>query len=212
MKHPTLRLYCRLLAEAPLSVTGVRDPDEIWRVHVEDALTALPVLQRLHPTTLVDVGSGGGSPGIPLGLETGLPTALLESRSGKADFLRSVAGQIGGRFDVVNERSESFARGRGRDAYDLALARALAPPPVAAELCLPLVRPGGHVLLWTAGLDTGPLEAAARRVAGELAEVVETGGTRALALLRKTGPTPPAYPRRPGLARRRPLGPVPSPV
>lgn len=211
MKHP-LRLYCRLLAEAPLSVTGVRDPDEIWRVHVEDALTALPLLERLQPAALIDVGSGGGSPGLPLGLATGLPVVLLESRSGKADFLRSAAGQVGGRFEVVNERSEIFARGRGRDAYDLALARALAQPPVAAELCLPLVRPGGHALLWTAGLDPGPLDAAARRVGGRLAEIVETGGARALALLCKTGPTPDAYPRRPGVARRRPLGPVPSPV
>lgn len=212
MKHPTLRLYCGLLAEAPLSVTGVRDPDEIWRVHVEDALTALPVVRRLHPAALIDVGSGGGSPGIPLGLETGLPTALLESRAGKADFLRSVTARLGGPFEVVNERSETFARGAGRDAHDLALARALAEPPVAAELCLPLVRPGGHVLLWTAGLDAGRLDAAARRVAGELAEIVETGGSRALAVLRKTGATPQEYPRRPGLARRRPLGSVPSPV
>jgi 16S rRNA (guanine527-N7)-methyltransferase len=193
VKHPVLRLYCRLLAGAPLSVTGVRDPDEIWRLHVEDARTALPVLARLQPTTLVDVGSGGGSPGIPLGLETGLPTVLLESRRGKAGFLRSVAAQVGGHFEVINERSETFGRGRGRDAYDLALARALAPPPAAAELCLPLVRPGGHVLLWTAGLDAAPLDAAARRVGGELAEIVETGGTRAL-------------------ARRRPLGAVPSPM
>jgi 16S rRNA (guanine527-N7)-methyltransferase len=199
-----------MLAQAPISVTAVRDPDEIWRVHVEDALTALPLVERTRPASMVDVGSGGGSPGIPLGLVSSLPVALIEARAAKAAFLRAVAARVGGHFEVIDQRSETFARGAGRDAYDLALARALAPPPAAAELCLPLVRGGGHVILWTANLDAGAVDAAARCVAGELVEVLPTGGARALALLRKTGPTPAGYPRRPGMARRRPLGSVPS--
>ena len=209
MKH-LLREYCRLLAEAPLSVTAIRDPDELWRVHIDDALSALPIVERLSPASIVDVGSGGGSPGIPLGLATGRPVTLLEARAGKAEFLRSVAARLGGDFEVVNQRSETLARGPGRDTYDLALARALAPPPAAAELCLPLVRRGGHVILWTANLDAESLRVAAAVVAGRLEQVIPTGGARALAVLRKAGDTPAAYPRRAGLARRRPLGSVPS--
>jgi 16S rRNA (guanine527-N7)-methyltransferase len=135
---------------------------------------------------------------------------LLEARAGKAAFLRAVSDRLGVSFQVVQERSETLSRAAGRDAYDLALARALAPPPVAAELCLPLVRPGGHVLLWTANLDAAGLDAAARQVGGELVSVDGTGGARALALLCKMGPTPDAFPRRPGVARRRPLGSVAS--
>jgi 16S rRNA (guanine527-N7)-methyltransferase len=205
-----LREYCDLLAAAPVSVTGVHDLEEIWRLHVEDALTALPVIERMAPRSVVDVGSGGGSPGIPIAIATGLAVALVESRAPKAAFLRRTVARLGLACEVLHQRSEDLARGRGRDAWDLALARALAPPPAAAELCLPLVRSGGHVLLWTANLDAAGLAAAAGFVAGDLAEIVATAGARSLALIEKTGPTPERYPRRPGVARRRPPGSIPS--
>jgi len=85
------------------------------------------------------------------------------------------------------------------------LARALAPPPVAAELCLPLARVGGHVLLWTAETEPGPLAAAAEAVGGEHAETVEVGPNRRLELLRKARATPERFPRRPGMAAKHPL-------
>ncbi|MGN6379517.1 MAG: RsmG family class I SAM-dependent methyltransferase [Gaiellales bacterium] len=203
MKH-LLAEYCRLLAGAPVGVTSVRDPTELRRVHVDDPLTALPLVERLAPGCMVDVGSGGGSPGIPLAIATGIRLILVESRDARARFLRETARALELDCEVVHERSETLARGSGRDAFDLALARALAPPPAAAELCLPLVRPSGHVILWTANLEPGSLSATAALVAGELAEVVPTEGARSLALLRKLGPTPERFPRRAGQARRRP--------
>jgi 16S rRNA (guanine527-N7)-methyltransferase len=106
---------------------------------------------------------------------------------------------------VINDRSEHLARAGGRDAYDLVLARALAPPPVAAELCLPLARPGGHVLLWTADVELEPLAAAAAEVAGEPGETVTVGPNRCLTLLRKVAATPERFPRRPGMAAKHPL-------
>jgi 16S rRNA (guanine527-N7)-methyltransferase len=90
------------------------------------------------------------------------------------------------------------------------VARALAPPPAAAEMCLPLVRPSGHLILWAANLDDRALATAAATLAAELVEVVQTRGSRVLALVRKVGATPEMFPRRPGQARRRPLGSIPS--
>jgi 16S rRNA (guanine527-N7)-methyltransferase len=207
VKHPDPRLaaYRDLLLAAPVSVTSVRDPDAAWAVHVEDALAAVPVMERLGPRRVVDVGSGGGSPGIPLAIATGTHVDLLEATGAKCAFLRRCAEELRVPCEVIHDRSEHLARGDGRDAYDLVLARALAPPPVAAELCLPLARPGGHVLLWTAETDREPIVAAAAAVGGELAETVVVGPNRRLVLLGKHSDTPDRFPRRPGMAAKHPL-------
>lgn len=207
MKHlePRLHAYCDLLAAAPMSLTSIRDPERLWNLHVADALTALPLVQRLAPATAVDVGSGGGSPGIPIALAAGVVVTLLEATGSKCAFLRGAVAALDVTCPVVHDRSEVFARAAGRDAFDLAMARALAPPPVAAELCLPLVRLGGHVLLWTAETDTDAIGRAAVQVGGEFAETVAVGPNRHLILLAKVSPTPDSFPRRPGMANTRPL-------
>lgn len=207
MKHlePRLRAYCDLLAAEPVSVTALRDPARLWSVHVEDALTALPIVQRLAPQVTVDVGSGGGSPGIPIALAAGIEVTLLEATAAKCGFLRRAVAALAAPCAVVHDRSEHFGRGGGREAFDLALARALAPPPVAAELCLPLVRIGGHVLLWAADTEAETLEGAAGEVGGTLVETTTARPNRHLILLAKTSPTPDRFPRRPGMAAKRPL-------
>ena len=211
MKHPDeLREYLDLVLASPVSLTSVDDPDAAWRLHVEDALTALGVIADRGPTTLIDVGSGGGSPGVPLAVETGIPAVLLEARERKAEFLRSVVERLGIDCEVVSARSEDHARGVGRDAYDMALARALAPPPVAVELCLPLVRPGGWLVLWTAELDATTLAPVAAELGGRVAEVVAVAAGRQLVVVDKLGATPERYPRRPGMAGKRPLASLPS--
>jgi 16S rRNA (guanine527-N7)-methyltransferase len=204
-----LRRYCELLASAPVSVTSVQ-PAELWERHVEDALLALPLLAGLTGGPLVDVGSGGGSPGIPLALASGRETVLLEARAPRAAFLRHAVAGTGAPCSVVHARSEEHARCAGRDAYSAALARALAPPPVAAELCLPLVRPGGLAVLWTGALDAGAVRSTACAVGGELHAVHDAGGERRLVVLVKLAPTPERFPRRPGMAAKRPLASLPS--
>jgi 16S rRNA (guanine527-N7)-methyltransferase len=207
VKHPDLRLaaYRDLLLAAPVSVTSIREPERAWAVHVEDALGAVGLVERLGPGRMVDVGSGGGSPGIPLSLATGIPADLLEATGAKCAFLRRCVGALGAPCNVIHDRSEHLARAAGRDAKDLVLARALARPPVAAELCLPLARPGGHVLRWTAEVEPEPLAAVAAAVGGELEETVESGPNRRLVLLRKAAATPDRFPRRPGMAAKHPL-------
>ena len=179
-------------------LTAVSDPGEARRLHLEAALEAAPLIEG---GPVVDVGSGGGSPGLPLAAaRPNLRFDLLESVRKKCDFLTRCASEFQN-VSVVCARAEEHARGPGRDAYGTALARALAPPPVAAEWCLPLVAPGGLAILFV-----GPSvdESAVGRAAAELAAEIE-GAPAGFLLLRKTGPTPERFPRRSGMARKRPL-------
>jgi 16S rRNA (guanine527-N7)-methyltransferase len=179
-------------------LTSVSDPAEAKRLHRDDALTAGSLL---GDGPVVDVGSGGGSPGIPLAVaRPELRFDLLDSVRRKCDFLSRWAEQFDN-VSVVCARAEDHARGAGRDAYGTAVARALAAPPVAAEWCLPLLRQGGRAVLFVGPSAAADAVAkAAREVAGELEE-----GPPGFLLLRKTGPTPDRFPRRPGVARKRPL-------
>jgi len=179
-------------------LTAVSDPDEARRLHLEAALEAAPLIED---GPVVDVGSGGGSPGLPLAAaRSDLHFDLLESTRKKCDFLTRWASEFENA-SVVCARAEEHARGPGRDAYRTALTRALAPPPVAAEWCLPLVAPGGRAILFV-----GPSvdETAVETAAAELAAEIEDAPAGFL-VLRKIGPTPERFPRRPGMARKRPL-------
>jgi 16S rRNA (guanine527-N7)-methyltransferase len=212
VKHPegALRAYRDLLVAEPVSVTSVRDPTAAWDLHVADALTALDLVVRLAPDTVVDVGSGGGSPGIPIAIAAGIDVTLLEASAAKCDFLRRATAVLGLACPIVHERSEDYARGVGREAFDLALARALAHPGAAAELCLPLVRVGGNVLLWTADTDVEMVGRVAAEVGGGVADVIAVRRNRHLILLAKGVSTPERFPRRAGMATKRPLGQVRS--
>ena len=161
---------------------------------LDDALRAVELVRGLEGP-VVDVGSGGGSPGIPLAVA--LPdreVALLEAERRKCDFLERWAPPNA---RVVWGRAEE----QEPETYGVALAKALGQPPVAAEWCLPLVRPGGAVVLWLG--PSADLEAVAK-VSGLLG-----GGPpeehEGLVVLRKLAPTPPGFPRRVGVAKKRPL-------
>jgi 16S rRNA (guanine527-N7)-methyltransferase len=159
-----------------------------------DALRALPLIES-YEGPLIDVGSGGGSPGIPLAAE--LPersVTLLDSEQRKCDFLRRWAPPNA---VVVWGRAEE----QPAERWSVAVAKALAQPPVAAELCLPLVRIGGAAILWLGKqADLAQLAVAAERLGGGAPEVHE-----GLAVIPKVAPTPAGFPRRVGVAKKRPL-------
>jgi 16S rRNA (guanine527-N7)-methyltransferase len=190
------RWLAALLATPGL--TAIRNDAEARATLLGGALAAADLL---GDGPVIDVGSGGGSPGVPLAsVRSDLEFVLLESARRKCGFLREVAAGFEN-VNVVCERAEEHATGAGRDSYGTAVARALAAPPVAAEWCLPLVRPGGRAVLFVG--PSAEIEAVAK-VAGELAAEVEESPSGFL-LLRKTGPTPERFPRRPGVAKKRPL-------
>jgi 16S rRNA (guanine527-N7)-methyltransferase len=188
---------------ATAGLTSVEDEATGWRVHVEDALTLLP---HVTEGPVVDVGSGGGCPGIPLAVaRPDLQVDLVESSRRKCDFLEWVTSSLPN-VAVVCARAEDWGKAAGRDRYATAVARALAPQAVAAEWCLPLVRPGGRLVL-QAGAPAAGLDLVAEVLAAASPIVVEVPGseTRTLLVFEKLGPTPPRFPRRPGAARKRPL-------
>ena len=163
---------------------------------LDDALRAVPLVEA-EEGPLVDVGSGGGTPGIPLAAShPSLEVTLLEAERRKCDFLETWAAELPN-LRVLWGRAEE----QPTDAYGIATAKALARPATAAEWCLPLVRPGGAAILWIGpSAELARAAAAAERLAARV-ESAESG----LVVLRKVGPTPPGFPRRPGLARKRPL-------
>ena len=179
-------------------LTAISDLEEARRVLLADALRALPLVND-ERGAVVDVGSGGGSPGIPLAVALpGRRFTLVEAERRKCEFLIRITSQLPN-VEVVWGRAES----QPVDEYGVALAKALAKPPVAVELCLPLVEPGGIVVLWVGPtVDRDRVETVAVRLGGALEECPEEG----LVVIRKLHPTPPGFPRRPGIAKKRPLG------
>ena len=195
MRDPRLETWLRELVSTP-GLTAIRDLREARRVHVEESAAAVDLVRDLAGS-IVDVGSGGGAPGIPLAAV--LPDremTLLEAERRKVDFLRRWEGELPN-LRVVWGRAEE----QDVDRFGVAVAKALAPPPVAAEWCLPLVRPGGGAVLWvgpTVELDRVAL--VAEQLAGSAPEDHD-----GILVIRKLGPTPQGFPRRPGMARKRPL-------
>jgi 16S rRNA (guanine527-N7)-methyltransferase len=202
------------LADDELAPTTVRDPAQVVDVHLADALVALELEVLPDARALADIGSGAGFPG--LALAVALPeseVALVESQARKCAFierLRAAAEIDNAR--VVCNRAEDWSEGLGRQ--DVVSARALARQPVVLEYAAPLLRPGGALIDWR-GRRNAEEERAAARAAQELglrlAEVrhVEPyAGARDhhLHVYERVGETPARYPRRAGVARKRPLG------
>ncbi len=192
---PRLERWLAALLATP-GLTAIDDPAEARRMLLDDALRAAETVRRFDGP-IVDVGSGGGSPGIPLA--AALPDrelVLLESSRRKCDFLREVAGEFPN-VSVVEGRAEE----QKVDRFGVALAKALAKPSVAVEWCLPLVRPGGAAVLWLGPTaDLAAVGRVAEQVGGATPEL-----EKGLVVVRKVSPTPKGFPRRPGMARKRPL-------
>ena len=190
-----LERWLNALVATP-GLTSIRHRAEAVRVHVDDSLAAADVVRRFAGP-IVDVGSGGGAPGIPLA--AALPereVTLLEANGRKCTFLREVARDFPN-VTVVQGRAEE----QGTDRFGVAVAKALAPPPVAAEWCMPLVAPGGAAILFVGpSADAAAASRVSMRLGGGPAEQLP-----GLLVLRKLEPTPPGFPRRAGVARKRPL-------
>jgi 16S rRNA (guanine527-N7)-methyltransferase len=197
-------------SHAPTSVTA---PAEVVDVHIADSLSALPVLDELDPRLLADVGSGAGFPGTPLAVaRPGIGVDLLEAARRSCEFLERVRAAVGlERLRVVNRRAEEWALEEGRTRYDVVVVRAVAPLPVLLEYAAPLLRDQGALIAWKGSEEEPGAAEAAELLGMELVRVLPTkpypaSRSRRLYLYRRVRPVPGSFPRRPGVARRRPIG------
>jgi len=197
------------LANEKMNLTGVRDRTAAWMRHIFDALTLLPILQQSQARSVVDVGSGGGLPGLVLAIV--MPDSqitLIESTGKKAKFLKDTVDQLGlNNVRVRSERAEILGAKELRECNDVVVSRAVSRLPSLLEFCLPMVRLGGHFVA-IKGEQAAAEVAASVHALGELRGVVidqVRTPTGTLVVVEKTGLTPKRYPRAIGEPERQPL-------
>jgi 16S rRNA (guanine527-N7)-methyltransferase len=205
-------LLARVAAE-PVSITTVRDPAAGVDAHVADSLVALDLPAVRAARRVADLGSGGGFPGLALAIaRPAAHVSLVESAGRKCAFLVGAVGELGLRnVEVVHARAEGWPEGIG--AHDLVVARALAPLTVLVEYAAPLLEVGGALVAWKGRpepaeeADGSAAAAALGMTAPEAIPVqpFERARDRHLYLTSKVSPTPSTFPRRPGMARKRPI-------
>lgn len=215
-----LEQYVALLlaANVRVNLTRIVEPADIARQHLLDALVALPILDALAPSRVVDLGSGGGVPAIPLAIaRPDVRWLLVDSVTRKARALEGFVEALALTGVAVSaDRAEDLGRAPlTREHADLVTARACAPLPVLVELALPLLRVGGELLAWKGPLtDEDPEVRRGRTAAGEVGggnlRITEAGapalGGHTFVRVGKQRPTHARFPRRAGEPTRRPLG------
>jgi 16S rRNA (guanine527-N7)-methyltransferase len=186
------------------NVSGADTPEEL-APHILDSLTLAPHVEG----PLVDVGSGGGLPAIPLAIVTGVALTLVESTTKKAAFLEAAIGALGIDGHVVPDRAEEAGRDAGlRERFACATARAVASAPTVLELTVPFLRIGGVALLQRGRMDQRERDAvadAAPMLGAALEQEIPLDGERRILRIRKVGSTPQRFPRRSGVPQKRPL-------
>jgi 16S rRNA (guanine527-N7)-methyltransferase len=202
------------LANDPLAPTTVREPDRVRDDHLADSLIALDLEVVRCARTVLDIGAGAGLPGLPLA--AALPEAqvlLVDGNGRKCEFIAGAASAMGlTNVAVRHGRAEDLGDLKG--SFDLVTARALAPLDVVAEYAAPLLVMGGHLVAWR-GQREPQVEAEGAFAAQILGLCVQDPVQvkpypevehRYLHLMSKVAETPSRFPRRAGMARKRPLG------
>ncbi len=199
-----------------INLTAIREPADVARTHVLDSLAAVPLLRGLGIARFLDLGSGGGFPGIPLSAALASDRVLLVDSVGKkVDFLSVVIKAVGLRTTTAAEqaRAETLARDpRDREAWPAVTVRAVASLAELAEVALPLIAPGGFLIAWKGAAADGELEAAGpalRALRAGPVRILDAGvpglDDHRLVVIPRGGPIDPRFPREPGERKRRPL-------
>lgn len=208
------RYHSLLMAHnAWMDLTNVPEEEMPLR-HYADSLLASKAGLLPQGASIIDVGSGAGFPGLPLAIaRPDLQVSLLESKQKRCVFLQTVVDALQlGNVSVLCGRAEDLARTAHREAYDLAVARAVAPLNLLAEYLLPFVRPGGSALCWKGPAvyeEQAAGQQAAQLLGGSLGELVDlqiAGRSHYIQVIKKRRATPRKYPRKAGTPAKEPLG------
>lgn len=206
--------YAELLKDwnTRINLTAITDDEEIRVKHFEDSLTILPYIKE--NSTLVDVGTGAGFPGIPVAIaRPDVNVTLVDSLEKRVKFLNCVVETLGlTNVTCIHSRAEDFGKNPDyREKFDYATARAVASMPVLLEYCLPLVKVGGSfIAMKGANAADEKFDKALKVLGGKLKAtdkfVLEgTDMERCIFTVEKAGKTPPQYPRKAGLPTKKPL-------
>ena len=201
-----LAFYGALLLDAnrTMNLTGAKDAPSLLP-HLLDSLTPAPFVDD----PLVDIGSGGGLPAIPLAIATGAHITLVETTLKKGRFLEKALAELGLAGVVVAERAEVAAHDPAlRERFVAGTARAVSSAPTVAELLLPFLGVGGIAILQRGSLDDRERNAvtdASLMLGGEVEREIALDGDHRMLLIRKTGTTQIRFPRRTGIPEKRPL-------
>jgi 16S rRNA (guanine527-N7)-methyltransferase len=186
------------------NLTGAKSPEE-FAPHILDSLSIAGEIR----TSLVDIGSGGGLPAIPLAIVTGVPVTMVETTVKKARFLEELLAELGLTGAVVAERAEVAGHDpQLREQFMTGTARAVSSASAVAELLLPFLAVGGTAVLQRGGMDERERHAltdASLMLGGEVTEERALDGDRRIVLIRKVTPTNQRFPRRVGIPEKRPL-------
>ncbi len=198
------------------NITAITESDEFDLKHLLDCLLLLKCPQMTKAKTIVDVGTGGGFPGIPMKIT--MPEAdftLVDSMNKRIRFIQVVIEELGlEKIKALHARSEELSRDKPyRDGFDVCVSRAVASLDTLCEYCLPLVKPGGYFISMKGSKAQEELEEAKnaiRLLNGKLVDVTnyslfEGDHQRALIVIEKTGPTPKRFPRGQGKEKNKPL-------
>jgi len=217
--YARLARYLELLLEEnqKLNLTGVRTPQQAWPLLICDSLAPLPLIQEIRPGTLLDLGSGGGIPGVPIACACpAVQVTLLDATRKKVEAVRRICAALElANVRCVWGRAELLAHEpRFRERFDAVTVKALARLPIALEYATGFVRPGGRCWFFlscrAAEGDPPAAEPTAQQCAMKLAGVTRYAlppphGERALATYVKRRRVRPDLPRPPGVAQRKPL-------
>ncbi|MDD5823262.1 MAG: 16S rRNA (guanine(527)-N(7))-methyltransferase RsmG [Firmicutes bacterium] len=200
-----------------INLTAVRDRDEAVQKHIADSLSCFDVPEYKNAKTVLDMGTGGGFPGVPLAIVSDdKKFTLVDALNKRLRVIDELTAGIGvTNVETVHARAEEIGRGKNtREKFDLVVSRAVASLDVLVEWCLPLVKVGGYMISYkgeNVSRETLEAKKAISLMGGKIERVVEIEDAtdeisgHVLVIIKKVKNTPPKYPRQPGQAKKNPL-------
>lgn len=207
--------YAEMLVETnrQFNLTAIKNPDEIVTKHFVDSLTVFTALDIPGKSKVIDIGTGAGFPGLPMLIyDNSLKITMLDSTGKKLDFVRNAVSELGLEAQVLHARAEELGRGELREKFDLSVSRAVASLNVLCEYCLPFVKEDGSFVALKGSKAEEELSvsrSAVKTLGGKFICCKELKladeQTRNLVVIKKSGPTPPKYPRPSAQISKKPL-------